>query len=77
MQPEDFDGFMKSLRPVQRAALVAGMSPDVKESLEDLAAPEQTVVRELMAERLTRGTWLQANISCCASQTPAPAWRRT
>src|ERR1700733_14226036 len=39
MQPEEFDGFMKSLRPVQRAAFVAGMSPDVKESLEDLAAP--------------------------------------
>ena len=62
MQPEDFDGFMKSLRPVQRAALVAGMSPDVKESLEDLAAPEQTLVRELMAERLTRDIYSNAQL---------------
>ncbi len=62
MQPEEFDGFMKSLRPVQRAALVAGMTPDVKESLEDLAAPEQTVVRELMAERLTRDIYSNAQL---------------
>ncbi len=62
MQPDEFDGFMKSLRPVQRAALVAGMSPDVKESLEDLAAPEQTVVRELMAERLTRDIYSNAQL---------------
>ncbi len=62
MQPEEFDGFMKSLRPVQRAALVAGMTPDVRESLEDLAAPEQTVVRELMAERLTRDIYSNAQL---------------
>ncbi len=62
MQPEEFDGFMKSLRPVQRAALVAGMSPDVRETLEDLAAPEQTVVRELMAERLTRDIYSNAQL---------------
>jgi uncharacterized protein (DUF1800 family) len=62
MQPDEFDGFMKSLRPVQRAALLAGMSPDVRESLEDLAAPEQTVVRELMAERLTRDIYSNAQL---------------
>jgi uncharacterized protein (DUF1800 family) len=62
MQPDEFDGFMKSLRPVQRAALVAGMSPDVRETLEDLAAPEQTVVRELMAERLTRDIYSNAQL---------------
>ncbi|HEY1805675.1 MAG TPA: DUF1800 family protein [Terracidiphilus sp.] len=54
MQPADFESFIKSLKPVQRAALVAGMTPDLKESVEDLAAPEQTVVRELFAERLLR-----------------------
>ena len=54
MQPADFDSFIKSLRPAQRAALVAGMNPDLKESLEDLAAPEQTVVKELLAARLVR-----------------------
>ncbi len=62
MQPEEFDGFTKSLRPVQRAALVAGMSPDLKETVEDLAAPEQTVVRELMAERLTRDIYSNAQL---------------
>jgi uncharacterized protein (DUF1800 family) len=62
MQPEEFDSFMKSLRPVQRAALVAEMSPDLRESLEDLAAPEQTVVRELMAERLTRDIYSNAQL---------------
>ena len=55
-------GFIKSLRPVQRAALVAGMTPDLKESLEDLAAPEQTVVRELMAERLARDIYSNAQL---------------
>jgi len=62
MQPEDFESFIKSLRPVQRAALVAGMSPDLKETVEDLAAPEQTVVRELMAERLSRDIYSNAQL---------------
>ena len=62
MQPEEFESFIKSLKPVQRAALVAGMSPDLKESVEDLAAPEQTVVRELFAERLTRDIYSNAQL---------------
>jgi uncharacterized protein (DUF1800 family) len=62
MQPEEFESLIKSLKPMQRAALVAGMSPDLKESVEDLAAPEQTVVRELMAERLTRDIYSNAQL---------------
>jgi uncharacterized protein (DUF1800 family) len=62
MQPEDFDSFIKSLKPAQRAALVADMTPDLKESVEDLAAPEQTVVRELNAERLTRDIYSNAQL---------------
>jgi uncharacterized protein (DUF1800 family) len=62
MQPEEFESFIKSLKPVQRAALVAGMSPDLRESVEDLAAPEQTVVRELFAERLTRDIYSNAQL---------------
>ena len=62
MQPADFDGFIKSLKPAQRAALVAGMSPDLKESVEDLAAPEQTVVKELFAERLARDIYSNAQL---------------
>jgi len=62
MQPEDFESFIKSLRPVRRAALVADMTPGLKETVEDLAAPEQTVVRELMAERLTRDIYSNAQL---------------
>jgi uncharacterized protein (DUF1800 family) len=62
MQPDEFESFIKSLKPVQRAALVAGMSPDLRECVEDLAAPEQTVVRELMAERLTRDIYSNAQL---------------
>jgi uncharacterized protein (DUF1800 family) len=62
MQPEEFETFTKSLKPAQRAALVAGMSPDLRESVEDLTAPEQTVVRELMAERLTRDIYSSAQL---------------
>ena len=62
MQPADFDSFVKSLKPAQRAALVAGMSPELKESVEDLAAPEQTVVKELFAERLARDIYSNAQL---------------
>jgi uncharacterized protein (DUF1800 family) len=62
IQPEDFESFIKSLKPAQRAALVAGMSPDLREAVEDLAAPEQTVVRELFAERLTRDIYSNAQL---------------
>ena len=62
MQPAEFDDFIKSLRPAQRAALVAGMSPDLKETVEDLAAPEQTVVKELFAERLARDIYSNAQL---------------
>jgi uncharacterized protein (DUF1800 family) len=62
MQPAEFDNFIKSLKPAQRAALVAGMSPDLKESVEDLAAPEQTVVKELFAERLARDIYSNAQL---------------
>ena len=62
MQPAEFDNFVKSLKPAQRAALVAGMSPELRESVEDLAAPEQTVVKELFAERLARDIYSNAQL---------------
>jgi len=62
MQPEDFESFIKSLRPAQRVALVANMSPDLKESVEDLEHPEQTVVQELFAERLARDIYSKAQL---------------
>ncbi len=62
MQPAEFDNFIKSLKPAQRAALVAGMSPELRESVEDLAAPEQTVVKELFGERLSRDIYSNAQL---------------
>jgi uncharacterized protein (DUF1800 family) len=62
MQPAGFEALAKSLRPVERAALVAGMTPDEKVTVEDLAAPELTVVRELMADRLARDIYSNAQL---------------
>jgi uncharacterized protein (DUF1800 family) len=50
-EPE-FDAFIKSLKPFQRAALVAGMTPLQKETVLALIGPERMVVQELEAERL-------------------------
>ncbi len=62
MQPEEFESFIKSLKPAQRVALKAGMTPDLRESLDDLEAPEQTVVQELFAERLARDIYSNAQL---------------
>ncbi len=62
MQPEEFYNFFTSMRPVQRQALLAGMTPDLRESAEDLENPEQTVVQELFAERLARDIYSNAQL---------------
>ncbi len=62
MQPPDFENFIKSLRPVQRQALVAGMTPDLKEAVGALENPEQTTAQELFAERLTRDIYANAQL---------------
>jgi uncharacterized protein (DUF1800 family) len=62
MQPPDFENFMKSLRPVQRQALTAGMNPDLKESVGALENPEQTTAQELFAQRLTRDIYANAQL---------------
>jgi len=62
MQPEEFENFVKSLKPVQRQALTAGMDPELKESVEGLEHPEQTVVQELLAQRLTRDIYSNAQL---------------
>jgi uncharacterized protein (DUF1800 family) len=62
MQPQDFENFIKALKPAQRLALRAGMTPDLKESLDDLENPEQTVVQELFAQRLTRDIYSNAQL---------------
>jgi uncharacterized protein (DUF1800 family) len=62
MQPPDFENFMKSLRPVQRQALMAGLSPDLKESVGALENPEQTTAQELFAQRFTRDIYANAQL---------------
>jgi uncharacterized protein (DUF1800 family) len=54
MRPSEFDAFYKSLRGPERAALVTGMSPEMKEAVSALENPQRTVVEELFAQRLTR-----------------------
>jgi len=54
MQPEDFEGFIKSLRGQQRQLLLADLDPGLRECVEDLENPRQMVVGELFAQRLTR-----------------------
>ncbi len=62
MQPPDFENFIKSLRPVQRQALMAGLSPDLKEAIGALENPEQTTAQELFAQRLTRDIYANAQL---------------
>jgi uncharacterized protein (DUF1800 family) len=60
MQPAEFDEFFKSLRGPQRAALIAGLSPEMKETVGALENPQRTVAEELIAQRLTRDIYSNA-----------------
>jgi uncharacterized protein (DUF1800 family) len=60
-QPE-FDAFFKSLKGPQRAAFISDLSPDLKETVGALENPERVVVDELMAQRLTRDIYSNAQL---------------
>jgi len=62
MQPEQFDSFVKSLKPAQRKALDAGLSPDLREAVADLENPQRLLVEELMAQRLARDIYSNAQL---------------
>lgn len=62
MRQPSFDEFFKSLRPVQRAQLDAGLNPDQREVVGALENPERLVVEELMAQRLTRDIYSGAQL---------------
>ena len=62
MQPADFDGFMKSLKPAQRQTLLTGLNPDLKEAVGALENPEQTTAQELFDQRLTRDIYANAQL---------------
>ena len=60
-EPE-FDLLIKSLKPFQRAALVAGMTPEQRETVEALAGSERMIAQELMAERLMCDIYSNAQV---------------
>ncbi len=62
MQPPDFEAFLRSLSPRQRQQLTAGMAPGLAEAVEDLENPQRLVVSELLAERLTRDIYSNAQL---------------
>jgi uncharacterized protein (DUF1800 family) len=62
MEPAGFDGLMKSLRPVQRARLSADMRPELKETVADLENPQRLLGEELMAQRLARDVYSNAQL---------------
>ena len=62
MQPAEFDEFFKSLRGPQRAGLFAGLSPEMKETVGALENPQRTVAEELIAQRLTRDIYSNAQL---------------
>ncbi len=60
-QPK-FDAFLKSLKGPQRAALLTGLSPELKETVGGLENPEKTVVDELLSQRLARDIYSEAQL---------------
>jgi uncharacterized protein (DUF1800 family) len=62
MDAELFAAFIKSLRPVQRLALTANMSPGQKQTIGALENPERLVAEELIATRLTHDIYSNAQL---------------
>jgi uncharacterized protein (DUF1800 family) len=62
MQPAKFEEFVKALRPVERVKLNAGLSPELKLTVRALENPERTVGEDLLAERLTRDIYSNAQL---------------
>lgn len=60
-QPQ-LDAFLKSLKGPLRVALTAEMPPDLRETAEALENPERVVTEELMAQRLTRDIYSNAQL---------------
>ncbi len=62
MQPAEMDAFFKALKGRYRAALSADMTPAMKETVGALENPQRTVAEELIAERLTRDIYANAQL---------------
>jgi uncharacterized protein (DUF1800 family) len=62
MQQPEFDAFRKSLKGPQRNALYAGLTPAQKEVALALEGPQRVVNEELVAQRLTRNIYSNAQL---------------
>jgi uncharacterized protein (DUF1800 family) len=62
MQPSEIENFLKALRPIQRTALEAGLTPQQREVVAALENPERLVVEELTSQRLTRDIYSTAQL---------------
>ena len=62
MKQREYDSFRKVLKPQQRTALLADMSPAQKEFVVALESPQRVVVDELAAQRLTRDIYSSAQL---------------
>ncbi len=62
MRPDAADTFFKSLKPQQRASLLNELSPDLREVVLDLEGPQRLVNDEVVAQRLTRDIYANAQI---------------
>ena len=62
MKQEDFDSFRKALKGPQRNAVNIGLNPAQKEVVSALENPQRVVNEELMAERLTRDVYSNAQL---------------
>lgn len=62
LQQPDFDRLRKAMKPAQRSALLAGMSPIEKEHTLALENPKNLVNNELAGQRLTRDIYSNAQL---------------
>ena len=60
-QPQ-LEGFVKSLKGPERQLLMSDLTPDLKETVGALENPERVVVEELMAQRLLRDVYSNAQV---------------
>jgi len=60
-QPQ-FDSFFKSIKGPERQLLMSDLTPDLRETVGALENPERVVVEELMAQRLLRDVYSNAQL---------------
>jgi uncharacterized protein (DUF1800 family) len=62
MKQAEFDSFRKAIKPPQRAALIADLTPVQREFVDALENPQRVVVDELASQRLTRDIYSSAQL---------------